>query len=71
MVSLDEAQMTMIGDPRLSTIQENGQHNCFVDISCLSLDFCCSKHVCIIIMPALREGLSRNSCCSQTFPLFL
>ena len=32
MVTLDEAHMATIGDPGLSTIQESGQHNSFVDI---------------------------------------
>ena len=35
MITLDETQMATIDDPRLSTIQESGQHNIFIDS-----DFC-------------------------------
>ena len=35
MVTLDETQMATIDDPGLSTIQESGQHNSFIDTDVL------------------------------------
>ena len=44
MVTLDEAQVVvMIGDPGLSTIQESGQHNSFVDI-----DLCVFLYIFVV-----------------------
>ena len=39
MIMLDETEVATIDDPELSTIQESGQHNSFVDIKLIFVSF--------------------------------
>ena len=39
MILLDETEVATLDDPELSTIQESGQHNSFVDIKLIFVSF--------------------------------